>query len=214
MGFIGDHQGGIMRTRTATILLEGLHDPANDDIWREFDARFRPVIVGFARSLGLSPADAADIAQETLTRFVGAYRKGRYDRSRGRLSSWLIGIARNCIRDLYRKRGADEGGNLSTIPDQHDPHRLTLIWEQQCQRHLLETAIAVLREETRTEERTLQAFEMIIFHSRAPQEVAQELDMTPNSVYIAKNRCLTRLRSIIRDLSESAELPDDPPHYD
>ena len=77
-------------TRTTTVLLEGLHDASNDAVWGEFDRRYRPVVFGFARRLGLDDADAADVAQETLTRFLEEYRRGVYDRERGRLRSWLV----------------------------------------------------------------------------------------------------------------------------
>ena len=59
-----------MLTRTTTALLEGLLEQTNDETWREFDARYRPIIVAFARRVGLGETDAADVAQETLLRFV------------------------------------------------------------------------------------------------------------------------------------------------
>ena len=51
-----------LQTTTTTVLLEGLLDSGNEAVWREFDARYRPIIVGFARTLGLDPDDAADVA--------------------------------------------------------------------------------------------------------------------------------------------------------
>ena len=95
-----------MLTRTTTALLDDLADPANEAVWHDFDARYRPVLVGFGRRLGLGAEDAADAAQDALARFVRSYREGRYDRGRGRLSSWIIGIARNCIVDQMRTRAA------------------------------------------------------------------------------------------------------------
>ena len=56
-------------TRTTTAMLDALHDPENALVWETFDKRYRPILIGFARNLGLSEQDAADIAQETLTRF-------------------------------------------------------------------------------------------------------------------------------------------------
>jgi len=72
-------------SRTTTRLLEGLCDPEDEALWCEFDAQYRPILVGFARRLGLNVEDAADLAQETLVRFVEAYRAGRYDRGKARL---------------------------------------------------------------------------------------------------------------------------------
>jgi hypothetical protein len=40
-------------TRTTTEMLAALHDARNEPAWEAFDARYRPIIVGFARNLGL-----------------------------------------------------------------------------------------------------------------------------------------------------------------
>ena len=200
----------MQHTRTATVLLEGLHDPENEAVWREFDARFRPILHGFARGLGLSDADAADVAQESLTRFVRAYRGDRYRRERGRLSSWLIGIAKNCISDLNRKRAVRREDRLSAA-EPLDPRRVTQIWEDACERHLLQEAIEVLRSESHSDARTIRAFERVAINAEPPAQVAADLGMTANAVYIAKNRCLTRLRAIVQDLSDSIDAAEDRP---
>ena len=67
-------------SQTTSALLEGLLEPSQEEAWREFDARFRPVILGFGRKLGLREPDAADAAQETLMRFLVDYRAGKYAR--------------------------------------------------------------------------------------------------------------------------------------
>ena len=95
-----------MRTRTATAMLEDLRDPGNQTVWQEFDTRYRPILIGFARKLGLSNEDSADAAQDALIQFVRSYRAGKYERQRGRLSSWVIGIARNPTK---LKRALDYG---------------------------------------------------------------------------------------------------------
>ena len=99
-----------MLTRTTTALLEALLDPADDEVWQDFDRRYRPILIAFAQRLGLPDEDAA---QDTLTRFVRSYREGKYDRDRGRLRSWIIGIARHCIYDIHQHRATNpkRGGN-------------------------------------------------------------------------------------------------------
>ncbi len=196
-----------MLTHTTTALLEGLADPADEETWRAFDARFRPILNGFARRLGLAPEDAADAAQETLTRFVRAYRAGKYDRNRGRLRAWIIGIARHCIIDLKQSRAAraKERG-LSAVAELPDDTTLTELWDTECEQEILRQGLDELRRETKTDARTLRAFEMVAFDGRRPAEVAQELAITTNDVYLAKHRCLKRLRAIINQLDELYEV--------
>ena len=89
---------------TTTLLLNSLKDERNDEAWTDFDARYRRVIEDFAKSAGLRDDDASEVAQQTLFEFVKAYRLGRYNRERGRLHSWIIGIAQNKVADVFRQR--------------------------------------------------------------------------------------------------------------
>ena len=57
-----------MLTRPTTALLEALLDPADDEIWQDFDRRYRPILIAFARRLGLPDEDAA---HDTLLRILG-----------------------------------------------------------------------------------------------------------------------------------------------
>ena len=42
---------------TTTELLAGLHE-SDGPAWEEFDLRYRPILVGFLRKMGLNDADA------------------------------------------------------------------------------------------------------------------------------------------------------------
>lgn len=192
---------------TTTTLLQDLHDPANQQVWEEFDGRFRPILHALGRRLGLPDVDAADAAQESLARFVHTYRQGKYDPARGRLSSWLIGIARHCIADVREQRAADivaRGQSaLDAVPDEH---HMTMIWDEECRREILRRAMQQLREETRTSPKSLEAFELVAFQQRTPAQVAAELNMSVDDVYLAKHRCLKRLRTIIEEMTIAFEV--------
>ena len=197
----------MMLTRTTTAMLQDLTDPANEEAWRAFDGRFRPILVAFGRRLGLPEEDAADAAQETLARVVRSYRAGKYDRERGRLHSWIVGIARNCIMDLHQQRAARrEQRGVSAIVDLPGRDRLAEVWNEQCEQEILQQALSTLREETKTEAQTIRAFELIAFQQQPPGDVASELGMTLNDVYLAKHRCLKRLRGLVEELNAAYEV--------
>src|SRR5262245_42778033 len=88
---------------TTSTVLKRLADFGDRDAWRTFDERFRAPIASFARKQGLSASDAEDVAQETLLGFAQAYKQGEYDKTRGRLSQWLFGIARRRMAQARRK---------------------------------------------------------------------------------------------------------------
>jgi len=199
-----------MLTKTTTELLEALADSRNDEAWRRFDERYRPIVNSFVRHVGLNPDDAADVAQEALVRFVRSFRDGKYDRQRGRLSAWLIGIAKHCVDDLHaNRRKRREARGLSALLSWPDDHRLTHIWDAACEQAILRNGFNLLREETQFDPRTIAVLEMLILEGHSPTEVAQSLGLSLNDVYVSKHRCLSRLRHLLNGLTEAYEAPID-----
>ncbi len=197
-----------MTERTTTALLHDLRDPGNQAAWDLFDARCRPLLVALGRRLGLPAEDAADAAQETLLRFVREYRAGRYKRDRGGLRAWLLGIARRCIADVGRRRavrGADRGESaLDRVPDDAE---VTRLWESGYREWLLGEALERLRASPRLDARTLRAFEMLALEGRSPRDAAEATGLGVDDVYIAKHRCLKRLRALIARLDGGYAIP-------
>jgi RNA polymerase sigma factor (sigma-70 family) len=193
-------------TATTTILLDGLRDSGNDRAWAEFDRRYRPIVVGFSRKLGLSDADAADVAQETMTKFVQEYQAGGYDRERGRLRSWLMALARVRVAGIYRaKSGRREVAAGPEGIDLEDEARLTAIWDGERRRAMLQEAMERLRQTTKTGENTVRAFELLVLNQLPTSAVAMQLGMTREEVYRAKNRVADRLQSILEELEGTYE---------
>ena len=70
-----------------------------------FVRRFQSRVYGLALTIVRQPAVAEEVAQET---FVRVYRHaGNYDARRGRVSTWLLSIARNLAIDVTRMRRFD-----------------------------------------------------------------------------------------------------------
>ncbi|MEO7296017.1 MAG: sigma-70 family RNA polymerase sigma factor [Candidatus Limnocylindria bacterium] len=83
------------------------------DAFDPFYDRFsRPLYALGLRWLG-NPADAEELVSESLVR---AWRAaGNYDPGRGRVASWLFGIAHNVARDRWRAGGRNAAEPLSDI---------------------------------------------------------------------------------------------------
>ena len=190
--------------RTTTALLEGLFDHKNEAAWSQFDARYRPIVIAFARKLGLSESDANDVAQETIFQFLKEYREGKYDRERGRLRSWLVGIARFRIAGIYRKKGVKREyrgeSAMVTLPDEME---CSTLWDTERRTVILQLALTELRATTKSHDRTIRAFEMVALNQVPVATVASELEMTDQEVYLAKSRTAKRLREIIERLDQT-----------
>lgn len=192
-------------TRTTTKLLDALRDPSNEPAWTHIDSRYRAVIAGLARRLGLNESDADEAAQQTLSEFVRAYRENRYDRSKGRLSSWILGIAHHtALRIMERSRRSPVSDSSSTT-DVPDEPTLRSLWDQERDRAILARALATLRDESALDDRTLLAFELSGLRGVPPPEAARQCGMSTDQVYVAKARVTKRLRSLIAEMTAAFE---------
>jgi len=193
----------LRNTTTTTALLDGLHLDADGSVWREFDTRYRPIILGFCKKLGVAEEDAADVAQDALTRFVQDYRAGLYDRTRGRLRSWIIGIVRCRISDMRRKHATRrEARGESAMLDLSAEPEWDALWEAERRQSLMRQAIDELRGTSRMKESTIRAFELYAMAGRPVAEVAAELHLTAGDIYMAKSNVAQRLREILQRLDD------------
>ena len=188
-------------TRTTTRLLDALHDTRNEPAWAHLDARYRPVIIGLARRLGLNTTEAEEVAQQALAEFVRAYREGRYDRGKGRLSSWILGIAHHTILHFLRASRSAE----PVVSDVADERALRTIWTDERDRAILVRALAMLRDEDALDDRTLLAFDLVALRGVPVAEAAAQSQMSTNQVYVAKSRVVKRLRALVEELTSAFE---------
>lgn len=188
-------------TVTTSALLAALATPGNQQAWAEIDHRYRPILISVARKAGLGDADADVVAQDALADLFASLQAKRYDRSRGRLRQWLLGICRLKIADA-RRREASRGHTLSgSIAESASNDEWTQVWEIEQRQVILAEAIARLRASGKMQPHTLAAFEMTALRNIPASEVAAQLGLTAQEVYLAKSRCLERIRTIIDELN-------------
>ena len=197
-------------TRTTSTLLSDLHQPGNQLAWEQIHARYHPVLINVARRAGLADADAADVAQDTLADLFRSLMEKRYDRSKGRLRQWLLGIARLRIADTRRKRASAGDTFVDTISDHADEAEWTQAWDAEQRTVILNQAIELLRQSDKLQPHTLAAFEMTALRNMPAAQVAAELKLSTQEVYLAKSRCLERVRAIIAELDQAYSDDDSP----
>ena len=184
---------------TTTQLLEGLQTTKDASAWEQFCGHFQPVVISFARELGLSPADAEDAAQETMAAFFKAFESGKYNRERGRLSSWLFGVAKRVILNLRGHRPLERlvadkttGTSFWDLVEDDDSVRQT--WENEWRQMVLRSCLEQVQREF--DSKVVRAFELYGLRGVPVEKVGEELQMSRNAVYIAKSRILSRVREL------------------
>ncbi len=197
-----------MQWITTTQILEDLKGSNDALVWNTFRDHFYPVIVNFARSLGLSSTYAEDAAQETMLTFLKAFRSGRYNREKGRLGSWVFGVARRVILN-FRKRlpreyaVADNPTGTSFWNMIEDEGAVKHTWETEWKRMVLEKCLQQARREFNS--KVFRAFELYALSEKSVAEVGHALGMSHNAIYIAKSRVLSRLRQLLMEFEGVSE---------
>ena len=186
---------------TTTLLLSRLHDSRDVEAWRLFDERFRGVVVSVGLRLGLGEIDAEEAAQETLVQAVRDYQAGGYDRTRGRLSSWIVSIAHHRIADVKRKRRREQGlAGETPGGESHAESDVAEAFEHALERRIFEQAWSHVQAEGGTEEKTLRAFELTAMRGVPAKEAALQCGLSVDQVYVAKNRVARRLRDAAEEI--------------
>ena len=183
---------------TTTLLLERLRTPGDEGAWAEFDERFRRVLVAAGLRLGLNRSDSEEATQETMLQAFRDFRAGKYDRSRGRLSSWIIGIAHHRIVDVQRRRRPES--EAATDPESDNgisEARIEEAFERALEREIFEDAWAAVERESAIAPSTLRAFELTALRGMPPAEAALACGMTTAQVYVARNRVAKRLQETV-----------------
>ena len=190
---------------TSLTLLDSIKSQNDDTSWQELFELYSPLIQGWLRRHGTELNDADDVAQDVLT---VVYRRLReFDRQRtGSFRNWLRTITINCLRDHWRgqKQTPKATGEsnfvqlLSELSDATSP--LTQAWNEEHDRHVTQLLLSRIKHEFR--ETTWEAFERFALKNEDPDEIAAQLEITPNAVYIAKSRVLKRMREVGEGLIE------------
>ena len=192
-------------TRASLILR--LPDGADVQAWDEFAAIYGPLVYRLARRQGLQPADADDLVQEVLSAVSRSVEGWLHNGQRGPFRAWLLRIARNtAINFLTRRRhqpiaagGSDAAFKLALAAD--PAAELSGDFDLEYRRELFRWAADQLRDVV--SETTWQAFWRTSVEEHSVERVAQELNMSVGSVYIARSRMMSRLRELVRSFGEN-----------
>lgn len=207
-----------MTTLTTDKTLLAKVNSGDAEAWERFYHNYKAfmlkVIFCSARSNGLavSETEAADLLQDIL---VDLYTKGpfSYNSTKGKFRNWFFGVIRNKVVDWIRKESrrvghltslsrGDSSGLDHDIPISDPEPVIEQEWKNlQKQKRFLK-AIEILRNDSKIEPDTLQAFELHGLQRLPAETVAKQLKMAVNSVYSYKHRCAKRLKAIVKKLEK------------
>ncbi len=202
-------QGRTIGTKRATAmdttrisLLERLRDAEDAGAWREFDTRYRDLVLRYCRACGLQAADSEDVHQAVLMSLARSMNGGFvYDRKRGRFRRYLGRAVRNEVIRFHRRRAAtpDELAGDCMADDVEDER-----WEREWQNHHLRLALRALRQ--RHAPNHMHVFDRLL-DGETVEGIAQTSGFSVDAVYKIKQRVRRRLEEqILEQIREEDAL--------
>lgn len=186
---------GLDANTVGTLTLDGAKAKqgwALEKIHRTYQTR----VMQWCREKGLNSADSEDASQTVFLRLLtGIQRFTRKGRNQS-LGAWLRCVAERKSIDIHRNRSRKKleyWPNLALAQQtqiEQDPSYswpTVFAWPQR-----VEEAIELVKGEC--EPQTWQAFEEVVMKGRQANDVAVQLGVSRNVVYLAKSRILRRLR--------------------
>jgi RNA polymerase sigma-70 factor (ECF subfamily) len=168
----------------------------DEEAWKRFVHLYSPLVYRWCQRKGLQDADAADVVQEVFKTVAGSIDGFHRDREGDSLRAWLRTITHTRVLDHFRRNGhtaAPVGGSeaqarLQELPDDHEDPGETEEDKHILLRRAVDMVLDGCKEETR------QAFLRVVVAGQRPADVARDLGITPNAVYLAKSHVLRRIR--------------------
>lgn len=181
---------------TSLTLIERLKR-SDESAWERFVRLYAPLLLHWARRAGFQNADAEDLVQVVLVTVIR--RLGKYERrADGSFRGWLFTVARNEARDFRTRRATGPlptSAGIETVPAAPPDAAPD---EAEYRRAVAHRALELVRCDF--EPQTWSAFVAFVLNGRPAADVARELGTTPNAVYLARNRVLTRVRAELTGL--------------
>jgi RNA polymerase sigma-70 factor (ECF subfamily) len=183
-----------------------LDDPS---AWERIVRLYAPLVASWCRRWGVAEQDLSDVLQDVFAAVAGHLQTFRKEKPADTFRGWISTIARNKVRDHFRRRAGEPvaaGGteatyHLQQIPDPNNSSdELGDIPDDPLFGELLLKALESIRSEFH--ERTWQAFWRVAIQGRSAVDVGADLEMKPGAVRVAKSRVLLRLRKELGDLPE------------
>ena len=176
----------------------------DNDAWKQIVHLYGPLVSIWCKRSGLQDNDVADVFQETFRSVAGGLASYKPSRSVGSFRAWLRAIVRSKVADHFRrlqrhppgKGGSDAQMMLGTVADPLSDDDEEDAAEENA--IVVQRAMELIKSEFTP--RNWAAFQQVAFEGLSAVEVAEKLNLNPQTVRQANYRIRRRLRLVLQDL--------------
>lgn len=196
---------------TSTTLLRELASDSQHVRWREFVARYRPMMESYMHERFPS-VDIDDIVQNTLIAVCTILSSYRYcPEEKGSFHNYLTGILRNKALRFLReeecrqKRFADIAANITMEKSSLYRQENSNDQEESWRMAVFELAKNEFLSDDNVADRTKRIFERTAINGEDPELVAESFKMKRHAVDQAKSRAIAKVREIVEKLMAASD---------
>lgn len=193
--------------QTQPSLLVRVRNPGDQAAWREFDAKYRPLILGYCRARGLQASDSEDVRQIVMINLMKALPNFEYQPGRGRFRHYLGRAVRHAIAHFFsrpNRAGVALDSRVLAAVAADDAEGADDVWEQEWVRHHFRIAMETVR--ATFEPRSVAVFDRMLAGAEA-EALAREYDTTPAAIHKIKQRIRDRLKELIDEQVREEDQP-------
>jgi RNA polymerase sigma-70 factor (ECF subfamily) len=176
-------------------LLERLRDRTDAGAWAEFVRVYQPVLRAFVRRHGVTVDEVPDVVQDIFVRLIPTLARFQFDPARGQFRTWLWRVTSNAVANWSRKR-TSQVRTETTWRERRSEHACgddgSAEHDHSHRQQLLNKVLGEVRKTTLPA--TWACFEGRVLLDRPAVELAVELGVSQNSVYVNASRVLAQVR--------------------
>lgn len=194
----------MQRPETRPSLIVRLKDQRNEPAWTEFACAYEPFLAQLVRRQGTPEAHVADVTQQLLIAIARSVDGWNDDGKPASFRRWLSRVSRNVVikfmarerRQVTGQGGTDFWEVLEREPDvAAQQERIG-----QYGHELIVWAVEQVRGDFR--EASWKAFWGTQIEGRTVTDVANDLGVSPGSIYMSRSRILARIREKIAEIED------------
>ncbi len=187
-----------MLPQTRPSLLLRLRSQRDSSSWREFTATYTQVINHYARPYGRCEDDQLDIAQNVWVILCRIMPNFHYQPGRGGFRSLLRRIVKTSAIDWIRRRGPIQLCN-DTVAQAASRNDQDIGLDEQ--KFVLLRSLEMVR--GKCSPVAWNCFERHVLERQSARDVAIQLGLSDNAVYVNSSRVLDRVRSCCNQLAKA-----------
>ncbi len=191
---------------TRITLIQRLQDDNDEVSWQEFEELYKSYIYRVTRRMSMSQADSDDVYQEVFVKIWKNISGFDHRGKTGQLRGWISNITRNTVLNIIKKRKREshklENANhakVEAVRTTIDVPEVDEIMEREWEDYISTLAWEKIEPDLTDQLKTIF---LMSLEGVSRQEIADKLDLPPNTVSVYKKRVIARLQKKCQQLDE------------